>query len=67
MTEQPDGILPEGEPSVGGRRPGAQRRAVAYTYDPAFVVLNREMEGKFLHGEISFASFDWHLRTICGV
>jgi hypothetical protein len=34
---------------------------------PEFVALNREMERKFLAGEISFASFDWHLRTMCGV
>jgi len=25
------------------------------------------MEAKFRRGEISFASFDWHLRHICGV
>jgi hypothetical protein len=36
-------------------------------YDPAFVALNRDMEAKFRRGEISFASFDWHLRHICGV
>ncbi len=53
----------------GGTASGSdERRAQATTYyDAAFVALNREMEAKFLRGEISFSSFDWHLRTICGV
>ena len=36
-------------------------------YDNALVELNREMERKFLAGEIPFSAFDWHLRSICGV
>ena len=59
MTEE---AAAEGKP-VGCAAPA--RRSPGY--DPAFVALNREMEAKFLNGEISFTSFDWHLRSICGV
>jgi hypothetical protein len=45
----------------------AERARVLPDYDAAFVALNREMEGKFLRGEIPFSAFDWHLRSICGV
>jgi len=30
-------------------------------------VLNRQIEEKFKRGEITWESFDWWLRTMCGV
>jgi hypothetical protein len=29
--------------------------------------LNRAVEGRWRRGEITFAAFDWWLRTMCGV
>lgn len=29
--------------------------------------MNRRMERAWRRGDIGFAVFDWHLRTICGV
>lgn len=34
---------------------------------PDLIKLNREMERKWRAGEITFRTFDWHLRHICGV
>jgi hypothetical protein len=54
-------------PAMSDTEPRERPPRAEPDYDPAFVALNREMEAKFLRGEISFSSFDWHLRSICGV
>jgi hypothetical protein len=48
-----------------GRSGDADRRGPGYC--PEFIALNREMERKWRSGEIPFSTFDWHLRTMCGV
>jgi hypothetical protein len=63
-SQELGGVRLEGGPAFGPDEHPAQ--ATTY-YDAAFVALNRDMEAKFRSGQISFNSFDWHLRSICGV
>lgn len=50
--------LPQREVQTDAQLPPVERDQVA---------LNRAIEDKWRRGEITFAAFDWWLRTMCGV